>query len=155
VFSLPRLIPIACALALLGACASPPVDPEGTLDRVEGGVMRVGITHNPPWTIVGDKPSGVEVELVERLARDLDANVEWTEGSEEEIFALLEKRDLDLVIGGITAANPFSSLATFTTEYHAKHVMAVPFGENGWLVTLEKFLVEQDDVASLIEEHDS
>ena len=117
--------------------------------------MRVGITHNPPWTIAGEQPSGVEVELVERFARDLDAGIEWTEGSEEEIFALLEKRELDLVIGGITAENPFSSFATFTTEYHAKHVMAIPFGENGWLVTLEKFLVEQNDLPSLLEKHDS
>lgn len=117
--------------------------------------MRVGITHNPPWTIVDDQPAGVEVDLVERLADELGATVEWSEGSEEEIFGSLEKRDVDLVIGGITADNPFSALATFTTVYHGKHVMAVPFGENGWLVTVEKFLVEQGDIASLLEKHGS
>jgi ABC-type amino acid transport substrate-binding protein len=153
--SFPRLAALLCALALFGACASPPVDPEGTLNRVEGGVMRVGITNNPPWTILSDEPAGVEIDLVERLAEDLGATVEWVEGSEEEIFGLLEKRDVDLVVGGITAENPFSAVATFTTEYHGKHVMAVPFGENGWLVTVEKFLVEQGDIASLLEKHDS
>lgn len=117
--------------------------------------MRVGITHNPPWTIVGEEPTGVEIDLVERLAEDLGATVEWSEGSEEEIFGLLEKRDVDLVVGGITADNPFSALATFTTEYHGRHVMAVPFGENGWLVTVESFLVGQGDIASLLEKHSS
>ena len=103
--------------------------------------MRVGITESPPWTVLDGEPSGVEVDLIERFAEELDASIEWTEGSEYEVFTALEERSVDVVIGGIRADNPYSAHATLTTEYYKDHVMAVPFGENGWLVTLEEFLV--------------
>jgi polar amino acid transport system substrate-binding protein len=130
VFSLPRLIPIACALALLGACASPPEDPEGTLDRVTGGVMRVGITESDPWTVLsGDEPAGIEVELVERFAAELDAEIEWTEASEQELFGALAAGSLDLVIGGLTSTNPNSMEGTFTHPFHTSTVtIGVPAG---------------------------
>ena len=108
--------------------------------------MRVGITENDPWTIVEDEPRGVEVELLERFADDLDATIEWTEGSEQELFKALEERKLDVVIGGLESSNPFSMQATFTYAYYQEHVMAVPHGENGWLVTLEKFLLEDPEL---------
>lgn len=104
--------------------------------------MRVGITHNPHWTDIEGPPSGHDVELVEGFAEQLDARIEWTEGSEQELFRSLEEGSLDLVIGGFEAANPYSAHAAFTTVYYEDRVMAVPFGENGWLVTLEKFLME-------------
>lgn len=179
--------------------------------------MRVGITESDPWTILDGEPSGVEVELVERFAEDLDADIEWVEGSEQELFAALAVGSLDLVIGGLTSTNPNSKHATFTHTFHTSfvaigipldvdpddveaahvavergteaagllrktdvvpiyvddiaqargeaaavddwllddlelqdsgthlsesdHVMAVRFGENGWLVELEKFLL--------------
>ena len=178
--------------------------------------MRVGITDNDPWTVVGDEPSGVEVGLIEAFAQELDASIEWTEGSEQELFEALELGELDLVIGGLTATNPNSKSATFTHPFHTSfvtvgipldsdiediagvevsveegtaeagllrktdaipvyvadiadaigpavvedwmlddlqlkdtdirlsesdHVMAVPFGENGWQVALERFLL--------------
>src|SRR5687767_518503 len=97
VLRFPSLIPSACALLLLVACATPPEDPEGTLDRVRGGTVRVGLTEHDPWTLV-DGPAGVEVELVERFAERLDATIEWTDGSEQEMFGALEAGSLDLVI---------------------------------------------------------
>ena len=104
--------------------------------------MRVGITHNPPWTDIEDEPTGDDVDLVEAFAEEIGAQIEWTEGSEQELFRMLEERSLDLVIGGFEMTNPYSAHAAFTTVYGDERVMAVPFGENGWLVTLEKFLVE-------------
>ena len=217
-FRLPRPVLGVCALLLVAGCATPPEDPEGTLDRVRGGTMRVGITENDPWTLL-DGPSGVEVELVERFAEQLDADIEWTDGSEQDLFGALEAGSIDLVIGGLTSTNPYSKHATFTHPFHTStvadgiplgstfediagvevaveksteaagllrsktdavpvyvddlseaegrpaavddwlledlglqdsgvhllesdHVMAVRFGENGWLVELEKFLLE-------------
>ena len=110
--------------------------------------MRVGITENPPWTVLTEEsgtlqgdPTGVEPALLLRLAEQLDARIEWTEGSENEVFTALEELEVDVVIGGLHADSPYSAHATLTTEYYKDHVMAVPFGENGWLVTLEEFLV--------------
>ena len=186
--------------------------------------MRVGITEHDPWTILEGEPEGVEVELLERFADDLDATIEWTEGSEQELFGALADGSLDVVIGGLTATNPYSKEATFTHPFHTSvlvvgipldstiediagvevmvekateaagllrktdavpiyvddlgeaedqpaavddwllddlrlrdsgvhlsesdHVMAVRFGENGWLVALEKFLLEDPELVN-------
>ncbi|MGH2685851.1 MAG: transporter substrate-binding domain-containing protein [Actinomycetota bacterium] len=104
------------ALMLLPAACGIPRDPEGTLERVRGGVMRVGITANDPWTIA-EGPSGVEVALTEELAGDLDAEIDWVEGGHAELFSALEQRELDLVIGGFAADDPWGSKVTFTQPY--------------------------------------
>jgi polar amino acid transport system substrate-binding protein len=200
-----------------------PRDPEGTLQRVRGGTMRVGVTEADPFVVLtGDEPSaGVEIALVERFADDIDADIEWTVGSAEELLAALEVRQLDLVVGGLTSTNPWSAQVTFTHPYlttfsgigvpqadqvgddvaglevaveagsdvagllsetdaevvlvddiadadgaaaveswlfddlglhdsdvrlsESDHVMAVPHGENAWLVALEQFLLTRPD----------
>jgi len=115
--------PVARILALLVlpalvACGIPR-DPEVTLERVTGGTMRVGVTEADPFTILeGDEPTGgVEVLLVEEFADSIDSEIEWITGSEEELFAALEVRELDLVIGGLTSTNPWSAKVTFTHPY--------------------------------------
>lgn len=121
---------LAIALALALAACGIPRDPEGTLARVSGGVMRVGVTEAPPWVELGEaSPDGIEVRLVERFAEEIDAEIEWIEGSEEAIFSALEMRELDLVIGGLTAETPWSSLAGVTHPYLTTAVLvAVPSG---------------------------
>src|SRR5918998_1748157 len=128
---MPPLGFLVLALAVCGACATPPTDPEGTLERVENGTLRVGITHNEPWTIVGpDGPSGVEVELVEEFAATVDARIEWFDGSEEHLFGALHLGQLDLVIGGFGAENSNSAEAALTHPYvSTQSIVAVPAGE--------------------------
>jgi polar amino acid transport system substrate-binding protein len=227
-----RVLALAIFLLCVG-CASPPIDPEATLERVRGGTIRAGITHNPPWTIVGDqRMSGVEVDLLEDLAKEIDAEIEWVDGSEEELFGALELGQLDVVVGGFTAENTWSKHAALTHPYHASqalvavpvdqevpddiagmrvaveanteaagllektdavvepvedvkqvegavvvedwllddldlretgvvlsetdHVMAVRFGENGWMVTLESFLLDHaGDIPDLLDKAES
>lgn len=222
---------ILTALALT-ACGIPR-DTEGTLDRVQGGTMRVGITENPPWTdLSGEQPAGVEVDLIEAFAETIQAQVEWFDGSQAELLRALEKRQLDLVVGGFTADDPWAQLVTFTQPYaeistflgvppgqqppeeidgvrvaterghettalveddggmpvevedlsaapglvaaeeweletlglvpseieldKAQHAMAVPLGENAWLVRLERFLSGRAaSVDELLQEHAS
>lgn len=135
-----------------------PTDPEGTLDRVRGGVLRVGVAVGPPWTELPrgadtDAPTGVEAELVERFAEDLDAHVAWVTGGEAEVIRELEEGRLDLVIAGLTDTTPWVQHVAITRPYatvrddHGKperHVMAVHRGENAFLDTLERFLLRQD-----------
>jgi len=141
--------------ALLAGCSGGfPADPDGTLERVTGDALRVGVTANPPWTEVEDgvPPSGLEAEIVTEFAESLDAEVDWTTGSEETLVGDLEAGELDLVIGGLTGRSPWSAQAALTTPYttvpdeHGEpepHVMAAPLGENAFLVRLETFLLEQ------------
>jgi ABC-type amino acid transport substrate-binding protein len=159
-----------CLSALLIAACGVPRDPEGTLDRATGGTITVGAIEAEPWVVVdGDEPrDGVEVELVERFAASLDADVRWVVGSEEELLSALELGELDLVVGGLTATNPWSGKVTFTRPYatrvedvgmlepatdptETEHVFAIRHGENAWLSAIERFLDGQD-VGALLEE---
>ncbi|MFH5823812.1 transporter substrate-binding domain-containing protein [Georgenia sp. AZ-5] len=154
-----RLIATALLLAALltGCGATIPTDPDGTLDRVTStGVLRVGVSPNPPWTIVTSQeapPRGTEAELVGEFAESLGAEIEWTVGGEEALVGELERGQLDLVIGGLTARSPWSQKAALTYRYTTAvgpegteelHVMAAPMGENAFLVELEHFLLGKD-----------
>jgi polar amino acid transport system substrate-binding protein len=136
--------PAALLLLVLVACGLPR-DPEGTLDRVIGSSMRVGIVERSPWTILdAQDPAGVEVELVEGFARHLDAQIEWVRGPEADVLESIELGHLDLAIGGFTADNPWAGKVSFIQPYFIlgedQHVMAVPHGENALVVRLERYL---------------
>lgn len=132
-----------------------PADPDGTLERVRGGVLRVGVSPAPPWTSagVGGEPDGVEISLVRDFADSIEADVEWEDGGEEHLVASMERGELDLVVGGVTAKTPWAKQAAVTRPYvtvtgpdgePAEHVMLAPLGENAFLVALERFLLSQD-----------
>jgi polar amino acid transport system substrate-binding protein len=204
-----------------------PSDPDGTLERVEGATMRVGVTEADPWVVLeGERPRGLEVGLVRSFARSLGARVEWVEGSEAELVAALHEGQLDLVAGGLTPDGPWETEVALTRPYatsrivvgfpagapvpedlegqrvrvergseaagllrdegalpvpvadltgtgrgapaaaetwtlgrlglrpssfelrSSEHVMAVPLGENAWLVRLERFLLEREGEVS-------
>jgi polar amino acid transport system substrate-binding protein len=123
------------ALAMLAGCEWPR-DAAGTLDDVRGGTLRVGVTDNPPWVVLqGDTPSGVEVRLVEGLAEDLGADIEW--------------------VDGFDATAPWTKQVSLTRPYLTTHsVVAVPSGTlvpgtlEGLDVTVELGTVEEAYVRS-------
>jgi ABC-type amino acid transport substrate-binding protein len=143
----------ASVLLLTGCTVSIPSDPNGTLDQVAGGTLNVGVAPNGDFTIVtrGDV-SGSEAVLVETFAETIDADIEWTVGSEEALVRALEREDLDLVIAGLTDATPWQARAGVTRPYDEftdeegtthKLVMLVPMGENAFLTELETFLTHE------------
>jgi len=144
------LLVAALLLAALAGCQSIPADTEGTLDRVRGGVLRVGITHNPPWVDTTDhaSPEGTEVRLVETIAAELQAKVAWTVGSEAALVAALHDGGLDVVAGGFTDDTPWAKEAAMTVPYleesdtgkARRHVLLTRAGENRFLTTIEQLL---------------
>ena len=144
---------VVLVLVTTGCAAHYPADPHGTLERVTGSVLRVGISHNEPFvSVAGPEPSGREVELVEDYATTLDAEVAWTADGEEELVDQLEHGDLDMVIGGLTNKTPWKKKVGLTRPYTQttdefdqteKHVMAVRKGENAFLLDLDEFLQAQ------------
>lgn len=109
---------VVCA-AIATACGIPQ-DPEDTLARIQGGVVRVGVVNNPPWASLtsSDEAAGVEPQLVRALAAELDARVEWVPGAESELLAALEHHSLDLVIGGLPASSPWKPKLGFSRPYY-------------------------------------
>ncbi|MDP9475807.1 MAG: transporter substrate-binding domain-containing protein [Actinomycetota bacterium] len=204
-----------------------PRDSEGTLERVRGGTMRVGLAINEPWTrMEEDRASGVEVTLVSMFADELRAEPVFVQGTVPELLEAIKENELDVVIGGLTEDSPGAreqTEAALTRAYlttrpivgvppsqvpfddlsgrkvgveridrtaaelrkrgaipvqtedlsaakgpiaaypwqieewgfkktgielpEEQHVMAVPLGENGWLVRLERFLHAHRDEA--------
>jgi polar amino acid transport system substrate-binding protein len=110
------VIVVSCLLAL--SCAGLPRDPEGTLRRVQGGRLRVGLVEHPPWVVrTAGEPAGVEVELVRRFAAELNATPEWHWGGEQRHMEALERFELDLVVGGVTKSTPWSKYVGLTGPY--------------------------------------
>ena len=128
-----RVAVIGALVALVAsACGDLPRDPEGTLDRVSGGTMRVGITDSDPWAIYDEgEPTGTEVRILEAFAEEIDAEIEWRQGTEEDLMTALELRELDVVIGGLTSTNPWSAMVALTHPYLTTSVVvAVPDGSD-------------------------
>ena len=148
---------IAAVLLAVGvAGCGIPRDPESTLDRVRGGTLRAGITASEPWTILeGGRPGGVEVELVEQFAHELGARVEWVDGSEAELIGALEVRELDLVVGGLTADTPWQAGSAITRSYATTRVVvAVPASQSppGDIAGLRVAVEAGSDAAGILED---
>lgn len=150
-----RLILCALVAALLAGCsAALPRDPEGTLDRVTGGVIRIGVSSNPPHTAVTDDGTvdGTEAEIMETYADSINAQIEWVPGAESTLMERLDLGEVDVVIGGLTSDTPWSSHAAITRPYAeaigpdgktTKLVIATRVGENALLTSLERFLIDE------------
>lgn len=146
-----RVAAVLTAVVLTGCGISVPTDPQGTLDRVRDGEMRVGVSPEPGLVDVrGAEPSGPLPDLVHGFASEIGTEPEWTVASEESLVAMLEEDELDLVIGGFTDTTPWVEKAGTTRGYDTipgadgrKLVLLVPLGENAFLTELEEYLDEE------------
>lgn len=144
---------LAASALFLAACDDFPRDPRGTLAAAQEESLRVGIIENPPWTRHDERPAGVEVLLVERFARQLGTETTWIRGGGSDLMPALERFQLHLVVGGLTDDTPWRnrvglSRTYFTDRHGRRHVMAVPPGENAFVMRLDRFLVRQGEVVA-------
>lgn len=149
------LLLVAAATILLAGCQGGfPADPQGTLDRAREGVLRVGVSENPPWTDVADDGavSGSEVELLTDYAETIDAEVEWVPAGENTLAAMMREGQLDVVVGGLASDVPWTSEIAATRPYttttgpdgaEVKIVVGVQPGENALMTDIERFLAER------------
>ncbi len=124
-------LPLAVvAIVVATVACNVPRDADGTLDRVRGRVLRVGIVNAPPWAVdTGGSVSGVEAVLVTALAGELGARVEWVRRPEAELMAALHDRGVDVVIGGLTGDMPWKKEVALTRAYYTDTVVVgVPQG---------------------------
>ena len=131
-------------------CENYPKDPDKTLEQVRNGTLIVGYAENPPWVIkTATEPTGIEAQLIKDFASTINARIKWQNDTEQDLFEQLEKKELHLVIAGLTDKNTWKSKISFTRPYlkkeKDKHVMAVLKGENAFVLHLEKFLLSQEE----------
>ncbi len=135
-----RNIIMLLPVVLITACDQYPRDPQDSLHQIEqSGELHVGVIASPPWVTgtAPDTPSGIEVRLMERFARALDVDVVWHWGNADMLFEGLKHYELDILIGGITASNPWKQHVGFTVPYFSGHaVIGVP-QEHAALSSLE------------------
>lgn len=124
-----RMGQIIFLLLLLAGCTWPR-DPMNTTETVRNNVMVVGLSENPPWVMhTGETPGGIEVELVKRFARQMNAQIEWKWGSLAEHLDALHQYELHLVIGGLTTTSPGSTGVGLTQSYYQSEIIvALPPG---------------------------
>ena len=104
-------------------CGDLPRDPKGTLRRVQGGRLRVGLVEHPPWVVRTEgEPAGAEVALVRQFASELNASPEWYWGGEQQHMEALERFELDLVAGGLTDDTPWSKYVGLTSPYYESRI---------------------------------
>lgn len=148
---------VALTLALATGCDGIriPQDPEGTFERVSGGELRVGASAEEGRVVVdGDDVSGPLADLVEGFAESIDADVEWSVGSEESLVTRIEEGELDLAIGGMTGQTPWVDRVAVTREFpdlpgvDGPVVMLARLGENRFVSALETYLEEQQQEAA-------
>ena len=152
----------AVLVLLLSGCDTWPADPRNSLAAAEErGALRVGVVANPPWVEINSvevnnthAPAGLESELVNEFASQLGLDVEWhSDGVEQQVEAL-KNFELDLMIGGFSAANPWKAEVGQTFIYFSEHtqsgslgdhVMLTAPGENALLMALERYLFTRQD----------
>ncbi len=126
------LVCLACGL---------PRDADDTLKQVRHGIIRVGVSHNPPWVIVsGRSVGGVEPALVTALASRLGSRIQWVVGAESDLMQQLHTRELDLLVAGLTAETPWKKKVALTRPYYTDSVAVsdAPVGDlRGRTVAIE------------------
>lgn len=154
--------PAAVLVLLLSGCDTWPADPRHSLAAAEErGALRVGVVANPPWVEVSSTemntpqaPAGLESELVNEFAAQLGLDVEWHGSGVEQQIDALKNFELDLMIGGFSAANPWKAEVGQTFVYFSEpnqsgslgdHVMLTAPGENALLMALERYLFTRQD----------
>lgn len=157
---MPLRLPQIAILILLGCCITGcdvPRDPEGTLQKVRGGVLLVGVTESPPWVRrTPEGAEGVEADLVREFAEQLEAEVQWCWGESEGNLAALERYQLDLVIGNLTKSSPWSKRVAFSMPYY-NETLSIGFADDEpTAITGRRVCVKQGSVlGALLKEQDA
>jgi ABC-type amino acid transport substrate-binding protein len=134
-------------IVLLTACGRYPKDTRGTLEEALNDTLKVGVAIHKGWVMVQNgEPRGREVLLVKAFAKELNATIDWFVADESELIPRLEKGEIHMLIGGFTQNSPWKKYVGFTNTYirvdDKEHAIAVPPGENAFLMRLEQFLNE-------------
>lgn len=109
--------------------------------------MRVGVSQSRGLCDLkeGAEPTGIEVQLIKGYARSIGAEIEWVQGSQEQIVELLKVYEVDLAVGGYTNKTSFKKHIALSRPYNIEHIkvgapqnIAIPDDIEGKKVVVKK-----------------
>ncbi|WP_052003189.1 transporter substrate-binding domain-containing protein [Microvirga sp. BSC39] len=114
-----RIAAILIGLLATGGCSDFPKDNAETLKQLRAGrEMKVGVAHNPPWTVVADgRIDGVEPALVTQWAQSLGTKARVITGPADDLVEALYRRELDVLVMGLTDKTPHSGQLALSQPY--------------------------------------
>jgi polar amino acid transport system substrate-binding protein len=118
--------PLSAVILLVLFACDLPRDAGDTLKHVQAGTLRAGAVLHPPWVSeAGEHLNGIDVRLVELLARNLGAHTTWVEGTESALITALKNRELDIVVGGLPADAAWKKEVGATRPYYTDSTVAL------------------------------
>ena len=135
----------ACCCTAAGGCADDPLprDQQGWTERVrQSGVLPAGIALGSGAE--HEALQAREKQIIEAVARRLNARVEWRPGNAHTLLEDLEKRDLPLLAATLPADSPFAQKVGLSRPYrengprHKAYCLAVAPGENRLLLLVDQ-----------------
>ena len=152
-------VPVLLLAALVAVGCQYPRDPEETLERVSGGTMYVGVVEDPPWVVLdeGKEPQGVEPTLIREFAAEIDAEIEWVEGSETELAEAMRGFQLDVIVGGLTRSWLYGREVALTRPYVDTEIeFGVPPGQElpDDLDEVEIWVEQSSEAAALLQQEE-
>lgn len=136
-------------LLLFGTACGIPRDTAGTTEHVlQRGFIKAGLVADADTVDFGDAgPAGAEISAVSGFAESLGVDVEWLIENEHELMDELARGELDLVVGGIERASPWSAHVALSRPIAGGGskalVAAFRKGENDWLLSWEQYLARE------------
>lgn len=141
---------MAIIVFAVAGCNRFPQDPEKTLTQVQGAQMHIGVASDPPFVRLrpGQPPQGREIAMLQAWAESLHAHIVWERGGHADLLEALEQYKLQAVVGGHSKQSPWKGRIAFTKPYqlqtddgsYGSRVLALPPGENAWLMNFESFV---------------
>ncbi|MFL5334313.1 MAG: transporter substrate-binding domain-containing protein [Geminicoccaceae bacterium] len=140
------------AFCLVAVAATPSVARGDLLAEVRSrGVLRVGMAEYAPWMTLalGGKPTGLEVEIVERLAGDLGVRLQVVVTPFDALVDRVAARDVDMVASNLSITPERALKVAFSEPYGESEVHAVARTDLlGGDVSLEQLNNESTTIAT-------
>ncbi len=100
---------------------------DGLTDVIERKTLRVGVAEFAPWTFVNreGKPEGFEIDLGHQLAHDLEAKAEFKLAPLADLFAALDRGEIDLIAAGLAITPKRALQVDFSNPYFESGITLV------------------------------
>lgn len=129
---------VVLIFSVLAGCSSGATSESiDTTDRSSGTgrtlIAASNMMHPPfsSWDADG-KAVGIEVDIVERAARELGSRVKWVERPFAELLSAIENGEIDIAVSTIGITEPRKKRVAFSEPYYETQIVALVRNDESW-----------------------